>query len=99
MEQGIEMDRGSSHEDNRPTLACAFGDIVLDFNWHRGFLQNYVAEDRRPGSAADRRIGIPRVTFCEPEIASVGLTQKQAGAVRKTRSRLGIQLVTANLQF
>ena len=47
---------------------------------HRGFQQGiFVAEDiagLNPPPIDE--LGIPRVTYCEPEIASVGLTEEQA---------------------
>jgi dihydrolipoamide dehydrogenase len=47
---------------------------------HRGFAQGiFVAEDiagLRPAPIDDA--GIPRVTYCEPEVASVGLTEDEA---------------------
>ncbi len=84
-EQGIEMDRGFvlTNEKLQTNVenVYAVGDIVPGLQLaHRGFLQGiYVAEkiaglDPQPIVES----GIPRVTFCEPEIASVGLTQKQA---------------------
>lgn len=84
-EQGIEMDRGFvlTNEQLQTNVenVYAVGDIVPGLQLaHRGFLQGiYVAEkiaglDPQPIVES----GIPRVTFCEPEIASVGLTQKQA---------------------
>jgi len=47
---------------------------------HRGFQQGiFVAEEiagLNPPAIVES--GIPRVTYCEPEVASVGLTEKQA---------------------
>jgi dihydrolipoamide dehydrogenase len=59
----------------------AVGDIVPGFQLaHRGFQHGiFVAEDVAgldPVPVAD--VGIPRVTYCEPEVASVGLSQSQA---------------------
>jgi dihydrolipoamide dehydrogenase len=49
---------------------------------HRGFAHGiFVAEDvagLRPDPVTDA--GIPRVTYCDPEVASVGLTEIQARA-------------------
>ena len=59
----------------------AVGDIVPGLQLaHRGFAQGiFVAEEiagLSPAPVEDR--GIPRVTYCDPEIASVGLTEAQA---------------------
>jgi len=69
----------------------AVGDIVPGLQLaHRGFMQGiFVAEEiagLNPTMQAD--INIPRVTFCEPEIASVGMTEKQA------REKFGDQVRT-----
>ena len=66
---GITLDRGFVITNDRLHTGVgniyAVGDIVPGLQLaHRGFMQ------------AD--INIPRVTFCEPEIASVGMTEKQA---------------------
>ncbi|RRR27442.1 dihydrolipoyl dehydrogenase [Schaalia georgiae] len=82
---GIRMDRGFVLTDERLRTGAgsvyAVGDIVPGPQLaHRGFLQGiFVAEEIAglgPRMQAD--VNIPRVTFCEPEIASVGLTEKQA---------------------
>lgn len=84
-EQGISMERGFVLTDERLRTNVegiyAVGDIVPGLQLaHRGFLQGmFVAEDiagLNPEPIVES--GIPRVTFCEPEIASVGLTEKQA---------------------
>ena len=84
-EAGIRMDRGFVLTDERLHTGVAnihaVGDIVPGLQLaHRGFLQGiFVAEEI---AGLNPRVidesGIPRVTFCEPEIASVGLTEKQA---------------------
>ncbi|MDO4258779.1 MAG: dihydrolipoyl dehydrogenase [Actinomycetaceae bacterium] len=84
-EQGIRMDRGfvlvDEHLHTGVGNIRAVGDIVPGLQLaHRGFLQGlFVAEEiagLNPAPIVES--GIPRVTFCEPEIASVGLTEKQA---------------------
>ncbi|MDO5721045.1 MAG: dihydrolipoyl dehydrogenase [Actinomycetaceae bacterium] len=84
-EVGIPMDRGFVLTNERLHTGVgniyAVGDIVPGLQLaHRGFLQGlFVAEEiagLNPATIVES--GIPRVTFCEPEIASVGLTQKQA---------------------
>ncbi|MDO5728917.1 MAG: dihydrolipoyl dehydrogenase [Actinomycetaceae bacterium] len=84
-DQGIPMDRGFVLTNERLHTGVgniyAVGDIVPGLQLaHRGFLQGiFVAEEiagLNPPTIVES--GIPRVTFCEPEIASVGLTEKQA---------------------
>jgi dihydrolipoamide dehydrogenase len=82
---GIRMDHGFVLADERLRTSVpnvyAVGDIVPGLQLaHRGFQQGiFVAEDiagRNPAPIVES--GIPRVTYCEPEVASVGLTQAQA---------------------
>ena len=84
-EAGINMERGFVLTDERLRTNIdgiyAVGDIVPGLQLaHRGFLQGiYIAEqlaglDPRP---LDENL-IPRVTYCNPEIASVGLNQNKA---------------------
>ena len=61
----------------------AVGDIVPGLQLaHRGFAQGiFVAEDiagLNPAPVVESTI--PRVTYCDPEVASVGLTEEQARA-------------------
>lgn len=85
-EQGIEMDRGFVLAD-KETLKTnvegiwAVGDIVPGLQLaHRGFQQGiFVAESIAGQSPAPIvEAHIPRVTYCEPNLVSVGLTEKQA---------------------
>ena len=84
-EQGISMDRGFVLTDERLRTnvpgVYAVGDIVPGLQLaHRGFLQGiFVAEDIAGLNprAIDENL-IPRVTFSNPEIASVGLNQNKA---------------------
>jgi dihydrolipoamide dehydrogenase len=79
------MDRGFVLADERlrtnlPNV-YAVGDIVPGLQLaHRGFAQGvFVAEDIAGLSPAPiDEAGIPRVTYCDPEIASVGYTEAQA---------------------
>ena len=82
---GVTMDRGFVLTDDRLRTnvpgVYAVGDIVPGLQLaHRGFQQGiFVAEEI--AGLAPRVIedsGIPRVTYCEPEIGSVGLTETQA---------------------
>ncbi|MGZ4749178.1 MAG: dihydrolipoyl dehydrogenase [Oryzihumus sp.] len=84
-EQGVAMDRGFVLTDERLRTnvegVYAVGDIVPGLQLaHRGFAQGiFVAEEIAGLSpAVIAEMGIPRVTYCEPEIASVGLTEAQA---------------------
>jgi dihydrolipoamide dehydrogenase len=84
-EQGVGMDRGFVLADERcrTNLAgvYAVGDLVPGLQLaHRGFAQGvFVAEEiagLSPVPVAEA--GIPRVTYCDPEVASIGLTEEQA---------------------
>ena len=84
-EAGVEMDRGFVPTDDRLRTnvsgVYAVGDIVPGLQLaHRGFQQGiFVAEEIAGLSPAPIvESGIPRVTYSEPEIASVGLTEAQA---------------------
>ena len=86
-EQGVAMERGWVLVDERLRTnvpgVFAVGDITPGLQLaHRGFQQGiFVAEEiagLAPTVVAD--INIPRVTYCEPEVASVGLTEAQARA-------------------
>jgi dihydrolipoamide dehydrogenase len=84
-EQGITMDRGfvltnDRLQTNIPGVYAA-GDIVPGLQLaHRGFQQGiFIAEEiAGMNPAVIDESGIPKVTYCEPEIASVGLTTAQA---------------------
>jgi dihydrolipoamide dehydrogenase len=84
-EQGISMDRGfvltnDRLQTNIPGVYAA-GDIVPGLQLaHRGFQQGiFIAEEiAGMNPAVIDESGIPKVTYCEPEIASVGLTTAQA---------------------
>ncbi|MBK8469638.1 MAG: dihydrolipoyl dehydrogenase [Candidatus Phosphoribacter sp.] len=82
---GIVTDRGFVPTDERLRTnvagVYAVGDIVPGLQLaHRGFAHGvFVAEDIAgfaPAPVLDG--GIPKVTYCDPEIASVGLTETQA---------------------
>ena len=84
-EQGIALDRGWVVTDERLRTSVphvyAVGDLVPGLQLaHRGFAHGiFVAEEiagLEPPVVEDS--GIPRVTYCEPEIASVGFTEPQA---------------------
>jgi dihydrolipoamide dehydrogenase len=84
-EQGINMERGwvltnERLQTNLPGVFAA-GDIVPGLQLaHRGFQQGIFIAEEIAGlmPAVIDETGIPKVTYCEPEIASVGLTTAQA---------------------
>ena len=84
-EQGISMDRGFVLTDERLRTnvpgVYAVGDIVPGLQLaHRGFLQGIFVAEEIAGlnpRVIDENL-IPRVTFSNPEIASVGLNQNKA---------------------
>lgn len=98
-EAGIRLERGhvAVDEDLQTSVpdVYAVGDVVAGVQLaHRGFQQGiFVAE--HIGGLRPRRIDetlVPRVTYCEPEVASVGLTEAAA------RDRYGdIDCVTYDL--
>jgi len=100
-EVGVALDRGYVRTDERLRTSVdgvyAVGDIVPGLQLaHRGFQQGiFVAEEIAGLSPAPiDETGIPRVTYSDPEIASVGLTEAQA------RERFGadqVQVVEYNL--
>jgi len=87
-EQGVQMDRGyvltnDRLQTNLPGVYAA-GDIVPGLQLaHRGFQQGiFIAEDIAGlNPAIIDEDGIPKVTYCEPEVASVGLSEAKAKEV------------------
>jgi len=84
-EVGVAMDRGWVLADERLATnipgVFAVGDIVPGLQLaHRGFQQGIFVAEELAGLAPRviDEMGIPRVTYSEPEVASVGLTQAQA---------------------
>ena len=84
-EQGVQMDRGFVLTNERLMTnlpgVYAVGDIVPGLQLaHRGFMQGIFVAEEIAGLNPLRvqEWDIPRVTYCEPEIASVGLTEAQA---------------------
>jgi dihydrolipoamide dehydrogenase len=85
-EAGVQLDQGgfvTTDERLRTSVAgtYAVGDIVAGLQLaHRGFAHGiFVAEDiagLNPVPVDDA--GIPRVTYCDPEVASVGLSEAAA---------------------
>ncbi len=86
-EAGVTVDRGFVITDERLRTGVegvyAVGDIVPGLQLaHRGFQQGiFVAEEiagLNPIVVDD--LNIPKVTYCEPEVASIGLSQAKAEA-------------------
>jgi dihydrolipoamide dehydrogenase len=84
-EQGVNMDRGFVLTNDRLETniagVYAAGDIVPGLQLaHRGFQQGiFIAEEiagLKPAFIDEN--GIPKVTYCEPEVASVGLSEAKA---------------------
>ncbi|XVU27257.1 dihydrolipoyl dehydrogenase [Actinoplanes sp. CA-054009] len=84
-QQGITLDRGFVITNERLHTGVgniyAVGDIVPGLQLaHRGFQQGiFVAEEiagRNPAPIDEA--GIPRVTYCDPEVASMGITEAKA---------------------
>ncbi|MDI2098012.1 dihydrolipoyl dehydrogenase [Ruicaihuangia caeni] len=84
-EVGIEMERGFVKTDARLQTSVpgvyAVGDIVPGLQLaHRGFQQGiFVAEELaglNPVVIED--VNIPKVTYCDPEVASIGLSEAKA---------------------
>ncbi|MFC4139336.1 MULTISPECIES: dihydrolipoyl dehydrogenase [unclassified Microbacterium] len=86
-EAGVTMDRGFVIVDEELRTGVpglwAVGDIVPGLQLaHRGFLQGIAVAERIAGlsPAPMAETNIPRVTYCSPEVASVGVTEEAAVA-------------------
>ena len=84
-EAGVRMERGFVLTDDRLRTnldnVYALGDIVPGLQLaHRGFAQGIFLAEQLAGQNPPPidEAGIPRVTYCDPEVASVGLTETQA---------------------
>jgi dihydrolipoamide dehydrogenase len=95
-EQGVKLDRGFVVTDERLRTSVpnvyAVGDIVPGLQLaHRGFQQGIFVAEEIAGlnPPVIDEAGIPRVTYSDPELASVGLTEAKA------KERYGDDKVTA----
>lgn len=84
-EQGLRMDRGFVLTDERLHTGVAnihaVGDIVPGLQLaHRGFAQGVFLAEEIAGLNPPALVesGIPRVTYSDPEVASVGVTEAKA---------------------
>lgn len=84
-EAGVTTDRGFVLTDDRMRTnlpgVYAVGDLVPGLQLaHRGFQQGIFIAEEIAGQDPKLidELGIPRVTYCRPEVASVGLTEAQA---------------------
>ena len=84
-EAGVNVDRGWVPTDERLRTnlrgVWAVGDLVPGLQLaHRGFAHGIFVAEEIAGLSPQPVIdsGIPRVTYCDPEVASVGLTEPQA---------------------
>ncbi len=84
-EAGVTVDRGFVLANERCQTNVegiyAVGDIVPGLQLaHRGFAQGIFVAEHIAGlnPPVIDEMGIPRVTYCEPEIASIGYTEAQA---------------------
>jgi dihydrolipoamide dehydrogenase len=100
-EQGVAMERGFVLADERCRTnvegVFAVGDIVPGLQLaHRGFQQGIFVAEEVAGLAPAPidEAGIPRVTYSDPEIASVGLTEAQA---RSTYGDDAVETLTYDL--
>ena len=87
-EAGVAMDRGFVLTDDygRTNIenVWAVGDIVPGVQLaHRGFAQGIVVAEKIAGldPTPGDDVLVPKVTFCEPEIASVGLSEAKAAEI------------------
>ena len=85
-EVGVTMDRGFVITDERLATnipgVYAVGDIVPGLQLaHRGFQQGFFVAEEIAGlnPIVVEDVNIPKVTYCDPEVASIGYTEAKAG--------------------
>ena len=100
-EQGVRLDCGFVVVDERLHTGVgnvwAAGDVVPGLQLaHRGFAQGIFLAEQIAGLEPTPVVesSIPRVTYCEPEVASVGLTE---AAARETFGADGVETLDYNL--
>jgi dihydrolipoamide dehydrogenase len=100
-EQGVALEKGFVVTDERLRTSLegvyAVGDIVPGLQLaHRGFAQGMFVAEEIAGLHPEPidEAGIPRVTYCDPEIASVGLTET---AARSTYGESEVESLTYDL--
>jgi dihydrolipoamide dehydrogenase len=84
-EQGVTLDRGFVITDERLATnipgVYAVGDIVPGLQLaHRGFQQGFFVAEEIAGlnPIVVEDVNIPKVTYCDPEVASIGYTEAKA---------------------
>jgi dihydrolipoamide dehydrogenase len=92
-EQGVTVDRGYVITSDRLQTSVsgiyAAGDIVPGLQLaHRGFQQGIFIAEEIAGlnPVTIDETGIPKVTYCEPEVASVGLSEAKAREIHGTEN-------------
>ncbi|WP_235857197.1 dihydrolipoyl dehydrogenase [Occultella glacieicola] len=100
-EQGLRIDRGFVLVDETLHTGVAniyaVGDITPGLQLaHRGFAHGIFVAEQIAGlnPAPITESGIPRVTYCQPEVASVGLTEAQA---REAHGSDAVEVLEYNL--
>ncbi|WP_232847674.1 dihydrolipoyl dehydrogenase [Occultella kanbiaonis] len=100
-DQGLRLDRGFVLTDDKLHTGVAniyaVGDITPGLQLaHRGFAHGIFVAEQIAGldPAPITESGIPRVTYCQPEVASVGLTEAQA---KEQHGAEGVEVLEYNL--
>ena len=100
-EHGVSTDRGFVTVDERLRTTSegvyAVGDIVAGLQLaHRGFAQGIFVAEEIAGLSPTPIVesGVPRVTYCDPEVASVGLDEATA---RSTYGDDAVETLTYDL--
>jgi dihydrolipoamide dehydrogenase len=98
---GVEMERGfvkvDAHCQTSVATISAVGDLIPTLQLaHVGFGEGIMVAERLAGlePAPIDYDGVPRVTYCEPEVASVGITEARA---KEKYGDDGVETVTYDL--